>query len=229
MDIVEFSMQVILLSASGVLSPGPLFFANLFYGSKEGVRSGIKIALGHTFVELPLILIISLGLIGFSFIILEDEGLRIIGVIGGVAIIIFSSSHINGIIRKRTIAATMPMANSDKDGTLSLLKKLANKTKGGPLFAGIAFTALNPFFITWWFTVGLKLISDSVYVFGFKEGVFILYSSHIWMDYAWLSFTAYLVFKGRIFLKGRLYNLFLLSISFILIFYGLWLVLENIL
>jgi threonine/homoserine/homoserine lactone efflux protein len=229
MDIVEFSMQVILLSASGVLSPGPLFFANLFYGSKEGVRSGIKIALGHTFVELPLILIISLGLIGFSFIILEDEGLRIIGVIGGVAIIIFSSSHINGIIRKRTIAATMPMANSDKDGTLSLLKKLASKPKGGPLFAGIAFTALNPFFITWWLTVGLKLISDSVYVFGFKEGVLILYSSHIWMDYAWLSFTAYLVFKGRTILKGRLYNLFLLSISFILIFYGLWLVLENIL
>lgn len=219
-------MQVILLSASGVLSPGPLFFANLFYGSKEGVRSGIKIALGHTIVELPLILIISLGLIGFSFIILEDEGLRIIGVIGGVAIIIFSSSHINGIMRKRT---TMPKANSDKDGTLSLLTKLASKAKGGPLFAGIAFTALNPFFITWWLTVGLKLISDSVYVFGFKEGVFILFSSHIWMDYAWLSFTAYLVSKGRTFLKGRLYNLFLVSISLILIFYGLWLVLENIL
>ncbi len=137
-------MQVILLSASGVLSPGPLFFANLFYGSKEGVRSGIKIALGHTIAELPLILIISLGLIGFSFMTLEDEGLRIIGVIGGVAIIIFSSSHINGIIRKRTIAATMPKANSDKDGTPSLLKKLASKTKGWPLFAGIAFTALNP-------------------------------------------------------------------------------------
>jgi threonine/homoserine/homoserine lactone efflux protein len=120
----------------------------------------------------------------------------------------------------------MPLANSDKDGTLSLLKKLANKTNGG---AGIAFTALNPFFITWWLAVGLKLISDSVYVFGFKEGVYILYSSHIWMDYAWLSFTAYLVFKGRTFLKGRLYNHFLLSISFILIFYGLWLVLDNIL
>lgn len=73
-------MQVILLSASGVLFPGPLFFANLFYGSKEGVRSGIKIALGHTIAELPLILIISLGLIGFSFMTLEDEGLRIIGV-----------------------------------------------------------------------------------------------------------------------------------------------------
>ena len=51
----------------------------------------------------------------------------------------------------------MPMANSDKDGTLSLLKKLASKTKGGPLFEGVAFTALNPFFITWWLTVGLKL------------------------------------------------------------------------
>jgi threonine/homoserine/homoserine lactone efflux protein len=59
----------------------------------------------------------------------------------------------------------MPKANSDKDDTLSILKKLASKTKGGPLFAGIAFTALNPFFITWWLTVGLKLISDSVSLF----------------------------------------------------------------
>ncbi|MFY9797511.1 MAG: hypothetical protein WBF33_27960, partial [Candidatus Nitrosopolaris sp.] len=43
---------VILVSASGVLSPGPLFFINIIYGSKQGVTGGIKIAFGHTIVDI---------------------------------------------------------------------------------------------------------------------------------------------------------------------------------
>ena len=35
MDILEFAGEVIVLSMSGVLSPGPLFLANLIYGSRD--------------------------------------------------------------------------------------------------------------------------------------------------------------------------------------------------
>jgi threonine/homoserine/homoserine lactone efflux protein len=66
MMIIEFSAEVVLLSASGVLSPGPLFLANLIYGSKGGLHSGIKIALGHTIVELPLIILLALGIFEYS-------------------------------------------------------------------------------------------------------------------------------------------------------------------
>jgi hypothetical protein len=48
----EFAAEVVLVSASGVLSPGPLFFANIIYGSKMGITAGIRIAYGHTIVEL---------------------------------------------------------------------------------------------------------------------------------------------------------------------------------
>jgi hypothetical protein len=66
MNILEFAGEVILLSASGVLSPGPLFFTNLIYGIRQGAHAGIKIAYGHTIVELPLITILALGMSKFS-------------------------------------------------------------------------------------------------------------------------------------------------------------------
>ena len=78
-SVIEFTAEVVLLSASGVLSPGPLFLANLIYGSKGGYHSGIKIALGHTIVELPLIIILALSIFEYSSFTLTEECLRMIG------------------------------------------------------------------------------------------------------------------------------------------------------
>ena len=56
-----------------------LFLANLIYGSKGGYHSGIKIALGHTIVELPLIIILALSIFEYSSFTLTEECLRMIG------------------------------------------------------------------------------------------------------------------------------------------------------
>jgi threonine/homoserine/homoserine lactone efflux protein len=68
MNMLEFVGEVILLSTSGVLSSGHLFFTNLIYGSRQGAHTGIKNAYGHTIVELPLIIMLALGLSKFSFL-----------------------------------------------------------------------------------------------------------------------------------------------------------------
>ena len=52
-EIFGFLGLVIVISASGVMSPGPLFAANVMYGLREGKISGIKMAVGHTIVEFP--------------------------------------------------------------------------------------------------------------------------------------------------------------------------------
>jgi threonine/homoserine/homoserine lactone efflux protein len=225
-DIIDFAAQVIFISASGVLSPGPLFLANLIYGSKMGCCSGIKIASGHAFVELPLIVLLALGVIGFSSYMFNDDSTKIIGLIGGTAIIFFSLSQINNILRRRNKG----YANNNDKINNSFFFKLSFKGKrlGGPFIIGLIFSALNPFFLVWWFTVGLKLISDSILLFGVLEGILILFTFHIWMDYAWLSITAYLISKGKSIIKDRLYQYFLLSISFILACYGLYLIVEKI-
>ena len=228
MNVIDFAAQVIFISVSGVLSPGPLFFANLIYGSKEGFYSGVKIASGHTIVELLLVILLAAGIFGFSSFKLTSEGIRIIGLVGGTAIIIFSISQITDIIKRRR---NIDVANNKNKGCYSYFSKISNKCRRleRPFIIGLTFSALNPFFIIWWLTVGLKLISDSVYLFGIVEGILILFSFHIWMDYAWLSVTAYLMSKGRLILKERLYQYFLLSISLVLASYGLYLVVEKIL
>ena len=105
---------------------------------------------------------------------------------------------------------------------------IKGKTLGRPLVIGLIFSALNPFFLVWWFTVGLKLISDSIFMFGVLEGILILFTLHIWMDYAWLSVTAYLISKGKSIINDKLYRYFLLSISIILASYGFYIIVDKI-
>ena len=60
-EIIPFAASVILISVSGVMTPGPLFVANVYYGTKGGMRSGLKMAIGHTIVELPLVILLGVG------------------------------------------------------------------------------------------------------------------------------------------------------------------------
>ena len=62
-EILGFAIMVVAVSASGVMSPGPLFSANIIYGLKEGKIAGLKIAVGHTIVEFPLIILLGTGII----------------------------------------------------------------------------------------------------------------------------------------------------------------------
>jgi threonine/homoserine/homoserine lactone efflux protein len=206
MSVLDFGIEVIVLSASGVLAPGPLFFANLVYGTRLDKWSGIKVASGHTVVELPLIIILAAGLSTFDAAI---KYAGIIGLIGGIAILAFAALQIASIIVKEKPAHdTRHMAGIK-----------------GPFVVGVALTALNPFFLLWWFTVGLKLISDSA-AFGVSTGVIILFALHIWMDYAWLGGTAYLASKGAFLLESKYYWLLLLGLAAVLMYYGISFVLQ---
>ena len=211
MNPLEFAGEVILVSASGVLSPGPLFFANIIYGSKHGITAGIKTAFGHTTVEFPLVIVLALGLFTFSQGFVNNENLKIISFIGGTAIVVFAFNQIISITRDRV---------NKQDAYLGI------STKKGPILLGVIFSALNPFFLIWWFTVGLKLISDSIHFFGLIMGVLFLFSCHIWMDYAWLIITSYLIYRGVLILKTKFYSALLISISTILAFYGVYIILN---
>jgi threonine/homoserine/homoserine lactone efflux protein len=223
MSIIDFMVEVLFLSASGVLFPGPLFLANLICGSRTGIRAGFKIALGHTVVEFPLIILIALSLFGFSSFIFTNQSLRIIGILGGAAIIYFSISQIYDITKRGT---KTQYDNNDKYSPQHhrLDKKISLR---GPFIIGVVFTALNPFFLVWWVTVGIKLVSDSISLFGVGLGVVFLFLLHIWMDYTWLGLTSYMINKGRSIIKTKFYFLFILSLSAILVSYGLYIILAN--
>ena len=218
MNTFEFAIEVVFLSASGVLSPGPLFFANLIYGSRQGFLGGIKMASGHTIVELPIILILSFGLFHFSVTSdAHNAALKSIGLLGGIAIIIFSMLQIRSVVIREKNRSPGNLIDRTK-------YSLSNK----PILNGMIFSLLNPFFIVWWFTVGLKLISDSISIFGIVLGGLAVFIFHIWMDYVWLGGTSFLVQKGVSILDVRFYNIFLLSLSVLLVIFGLYCVVLNV-
>ena len=196
-ELLGFAAAVIIISTSGVMLPGPLFVANIFYGAKEGASAGLKMSYGHTVVELPLII-----LLGFSALSLETipQFRIIIAILGSIGLFLFAGIQIKSVFKSKTT--------------------LTNQTKYGPFFAGILFSALNPFFIIWWFTIGFKLISDSLFLWSFW-GIAILFVLHIWMDYAWLTSTAYLSSRGSRFLSNKNYRFFIFGLSLVLIYFGI--------
>jgi len=206
MNVLDFGVEVIAISASGVLAPGPMFFANLLYGARQGTAAGLKIAYGHTAVELPLIILLAAGLFSSGFV--AGRYSDAIGVVGGAAILAFAGAQVATIIRKKGL----PMP--------------AIESRNSPFIAGVALSALNPFFLIWWFTIGLKLIADSA-SFGPIAGVALLFGLHIWMDYVWLTGTAYFASKGGSMLKSKYYPLLLLGLAAVLLYYGVYFIMTG--
>jgi len=194
---IEFAVLVIIISVSGVMSPGPLFAANITYGLKEGFRSGIKIAIGHSIVELPLVILLGIG--AFSLEIFPEFRV-IISIFGAITLFGFAGMQIKSMFKKNGGISTKP--------------------KHGPIITGILFSALNPFFIIWWLTIGLKLISDAMLVWAFA-GVLIVFVFHIWMDFVWLGMVAFFASKSVKIISNRNYKIIMAGLSLILIYFGI--------
>ncbi len=200
--ILPFAVMVIAISASGVMSPGPLFTANIVYGLKEGKIAGLKIAMGHTVVEFPLIVFLGLGTISLETF---PEYRILITVIGAIGLFVFAGLQIKSIFGKDFRNKT----NSNKNSFL----------------AGIFLSALNPFFIIWWLTIGIVLITESIALWGFS-GILILFIFHIWMDYVWLFAVAGFASKAKNVLSNNNYKILIVGLSIILVYFGVQFLLQ---
>jgi|TARA_B110000438_G_scaffold32384_1_gene31922 threonine/homoserine/homoserine lactone efflux protein len=202
LEIFSFLGLVIVISASGVMSPGPLFAANVMYGLREGKISGIKMAIGHTIVEFPLILLLGVGFFSIESI---PEIRTIITILGAIGLFGFAILQIRSVTKQEF--------------------SLETKSGQGPFMAGILLSALNPFFIIWWLTIGLVLISESIQNFGII-GIVILFLFHIWMDYAWLFTIAIFSSKAKNYLSKRNFKMIIIGLSVVLIYFGIDFVLK---
>ena len=196
-DIIEFAIIVIIISASGVMSPGPLFAANITYGLKQGTKAGIKIAIGHSIVELPLVILLGIGIFSLEIF---PEFKTIISILGAITLFVFAFIQIKSTLKKN--------------------EKSETKLKQGPIITGVLLSALNPFFIIWWLTIGLKLISDAMAIWAFV-GILIVFVLHVWMDFVWLGSTAFLISKSKKIISNTNYKIIMLALSVILIYFGI--------
>lgn len=204
MDTLNFVATIVLVTASGALAPGPLFFAAISHGAKLGARGGLAFAVGHTLFEFPLVILLGLLLaLGLSAIVSEPAVKLFTGVIGGLALLVFGAMQIRECISSRF---NVPKSR----GTVFQ----------NPILIGLGFTGLNPFFIVWWFTAGLGLIHISLTLMGLL-GVVFMYICHVWMDYAWLTTVAHFARVGTNMIGARWYRVIMAFFGVVLIYFGI--------
>ena len=193
--------SVIFISISGVLMPGPMFAATLAKSYKNPF-AGTWISLGHAVVEVPVILLIYFGFARFF----ENQAVQVALSLAGGAMIIF-------------LAVSMYRAR---------LEVVAQKrdVPYSAFVAGIAMSALNPFFLLWWATAGSMLIMKVIpFGVGALAGFIVVH----WMcDLVWLSGVSGLVYKTHNWWGGRVQLWVFVLNSLFLAGFGGWFIYSGI-
>ena len=199
MDLLSFTVLIIVVTASGAIAPGPLFFATISYGSKSGAKTGLVFSIAHTVVEFSLIMLLALGLLTVAS---EPLVKQVIGAVGGTILIIFGAVQIRNSIASKSDELKKPKSSSRH------------------LFIiGMVFTGLNPYFILWWLTAGAQLIVIALEIAALA-GVVFMFICHVWMDYAWLTGVAYFAKKGTNIVGLKWYKPLMIIFGAILIYFG---------
>jgi len=189
---IAFLAMVGIVSLSGVIMPGPVFAATIARGYHDS-RAGLKIALGHAAIEIPLIIAIFLGL---DYVFQDRAIFAAIGIMGGVLLVYMGYQMI------RTRRETMIQEE---------------ESQYGAFIAGVITTITNPYFFLWWATIGAALIATAV-----DFGLIILpffALVHIGCDFCWEHLVSFSVFKTKgMWNRERHQFLFIVAGTIMLIF-----------
>jgi threonine/homoserine/homoserine lactone efflux protein len=193
MSLIIFLSSAVMISLSGVLSPGPMTAAALQQGGRAAF-TGVYIALGHAVIEMPLIFLISLGVGNL----LHMEGVRVtVGVAGGIYLLIIGI----GLLRQKVDS-----------------KNRKDPSTPSPFLSGIFLSGGNPYFLLWWGTIGAGLVIGAAR-FGLPG--LILFAIFHWLcDLVWYSFLSFASFKGIKMFGTGLYKKVSVVCGIAMLFYG---------
>ena len=195
MSLLFFLFEVVVISLSGVMAPGPVTAAAIAVGARSR-HAGSLIAFGHGAVELPLIILIVFG----AGKLLELPAAQIvIGLAGGAFLIVMATQMLSSLRSVENFEA-----------------KFSGTT---PLLTGILLSATNPYFLLWWATIGLALATTAV---NLGIWAFVLFAIVHWLcDFVWLCALSWASFKGSVLLGPRLRWIVLLICAAAMLVFGL--------
>ena len=196
MALLLFLGQVVVISLSGVMAPGPVTAAAIGMGARWRY-AGMLLAVGHGVVEFPLMILIVLGM---GRILKLPTAQIVIGLAGGVFLLMMSI----GMLRSLR----------------SVEIKETKATGSTPMLAGIILSAGNPYFLFWWATVGLALATTAT---GMGIWAFALFAVVHWLcDFIWLGALSWASFKGTGLFGLRSQRIVLIICAVALFFFGLF-------
>jgi len=193
-------LSVVVISFSGVMMPGPMF-AVAVAKSYKSPWAGTQMSLGHAVIEVPLILLIYFGVAQFF----ENNVVQLVlSILGGGMIIWLGISMFR---------ARVDVVQSGRDLPYSAF------------VAGILTSALNPFFLLWWASIGSMLIMRFL-DFG-VTGLIIFIIVHWLCDLVWLSFVSNMVYRTHSLWGKKFQEWLFIGCSFLLIGFGGWFLISG--
>jgi threonine/homoserine/homoserine lactone efflux protein len=180
MAVLEVLAAWFILSLSGALAPGPLSAACVMQASRRGKLHGILPMVGHAIVELGIVTAIILSV---QIFIDNPLIINLMMGFGGIVIILF------GILALRDYKYSEQSINSNEDSVHS------KSTAVEATFQGAIVSILSPYFLLWWFGVGLAnvaiLVAELQVGLGtvFLAGV-LIYLTHISTDFIFGAFLS---------------------------------------
>ena len=186
---------------SGAIMPGPLLTVVVNQAARRGFWWSFLAVVGHGIAEVAIVAALILGLGRLVVMPYVKAG---IAIAGGAVLVIMA------VMMFRSLSG------------LSLVKETEKDAKGGAvsIFHGIVASISNPYWIIWWATVGLALITKS-WEAGLM-GVGFFYVGHIMSDVVWYSAVGASISLNRRLMGDRVYRWIVLCCASALLGFGLY-------
>ncbi len=200
-----------LLAVPAVLSPGPVTVTVVNEGARQGMRAGPLVTLGHALAEVAIVTLIALGLTGF----MQATAIHVaIALVGGALLLWMAGSMIWAAWRGKV---HLPSAD-DADALAMKPARLVG--------LGLTATLSNPFWYTWWVTVGAGILLGWQARLGLLAAP-VFFLGHILVDLSWNTFLSTVVASGRRWLTDRAYRALLIATSLFLLYIGVTFLAEG--
>jgi threonine/homoserine/homoserine lactone efflux protein len=192
---IFFLFEVVGVSLTGVMAPGPITAAAIAMGARDRF-AGALMAIGHGIVEFPLMVLIILGMDAA----LKSAAAKVVIGFAGGAFLLFMAVQMLRSLREA----------EDKEARVTINR---------PILAGIMLSGGSPLFLIWWASVGLNLAITAV---AFGIWAFALFAIVHWLcDLIWFSVLSWASFKGSVLLGPRRQKTILLVCSLTMFIFGM--------
>ncbi len=189
------------------MMPGPLLAIGIAETPRSGWKTGPIISTGHAIAEIGVVVLLFAGV---SFLTDNPIVVRIIGGVGGAALLLMAFTMawdtLNGKITYQ----------GGEAGSYSNIK-LTGK--------GITTTLVNPYWFIWWATIGLALLVQSK-EFGLI-GPVVFYFGHILSDFVWYTVVTVLLWNGRKLFMGGALKFLILACACFLVYLGITFIYDS--
>lgn len=190
------------LALSGALMPGPLLTVTVTESSRRGASAGPLMIFGHGLLELAMVAALLAGLAPF---LVRDDVFIFISLTGGAILLFMGITMLRGL---SGLALTGPSPTASRDGGRNLI------------VAGIVLSAVNPYWLIWWASIGLGYIVHAM-KFGVL-GVAAFFAGHILADLAWYTLVSFGIARGRHLLGNVLYRRLIGGCAIFLMVFACW-------